>query len=197
MYPKIFSDLINHLKKLPGIGEKTAERLALFILNNFNENELNDFSNTILNLKNIKKCKICNIMSCDDICSNCKNIVSDTLIIVENSIDAFQIMKTNEFKNLFHILGNLIDYSNGYDEESINFESILKRLDNINEVIIALNSTLQGELTSKYLINRINEFRKDIKITKLANGLPFGSELKYISNETLKRALENRIIIQK
>ena len=178
MYPKIFSDLINHLKKLPGIGEKTAERLALYILNNFNENELNDFSNTILNLKNIKKCKTCNIMSCDDICSNCKNIVSDTLIIVENSIDAFQIMKTNEFKNLFHILGNLIDYSNGYDEESINFESILKRLDNINEVIIALNSTLQGELTSKYLINRINEFRKDIKSTKLANGLPFGSELK-------------------
>ncbi len=197
MYPKNFSDLINHLKKLPGIGEKTAERLALHILNNFTGDNLTDFSNSILKLKELKKCQVCNIMSESDICKHCQNTNSSTLIIVENSIDAFQIMKTNEFDNLFHILGNLIDYSNGYDEESIDINKIIKRLKNITEVIIALNSTLQGELTSKYLINKISEFNNDIKITKLANGLPFGSELKYISNETLKRALENRITIQK
>src|SRR5690554_4100374 len=194
MYPKVILEVVEHLKKLPGIGEKTAERLALFLATQQSQENLKQFSDSIKNLsENIKFCKICNLISEEDICDTCKNDLRDQnqIMVVSDSKDVFAMARTNTYLGLFHVLGGLIDFSRGVTEKDIKIDSLLSRVDKDTEIIIATNSTVEGELTAQYLKTILLE--KTNKITRLAYGLPVGTDLKYADDKTLAKAIINRI----
>lgn len=194
MYPQVIFDLIEQLKKLPGIGEKTAERLALFLATEQSDDSLLAFSLSIKNLvNNIKFCKICNLITDSEVCSICSDPLRDKnqIMVVSDSKDVFSMVRTNTYLGLFHVLGGLIDFSRGITEKDINIDPLLNRVNNDKEVIIATNSTVEGELTAQYLKTILLE--KTNKVTRLAYGLPVGTDLKYADDKTLAQAIINRI----
>lgn len=198
MYPKLYKKLMEYFMRFSGIGKKTAEKMVQELLMGFSIDDLTGFSNAIKNSKDIKRCHICNIFSDNDTCPICESLENDKiLLIVENSIDAFNIIKTNSFNGYYHIINNLIDYTKGITEDSIDINKLLIRINNFNEIIIALNSTVQGEFTAQYLINKILEQDPSKKISRIGYGIPYGSELKYIGGETLKRAITNRVLYKR
>ena len=192
MYPAIIAKLINDFKKLPGIGEKTAERLVLQ-LTSWDKVDLELFGANLIDLKNqIKFCKTCGLLTDSEECAICQNENRDrkTIMVVSDSKDVFALEQTNTFFGLYHVLGGLVDFSKGIEPKDLNIDALTKRLPNAEEIIIATNGTVEGELTAQYLKTLYKE--SGISITRLGYGLPVGAELKYADQLTLIKAVENR-----
>lgn len=191
MYPEAFNKIIEELEKLPGVGYKTALRYAFRLLK-LSKDELKEFSEAVENLGEIRQCSVCGFLSDEDECLFCKDDTRDhsKIMVVETSQDAVAIEKTGSYKGLYHVLGSLISSSKGVFPEDINFDKLLSRLEGTDEIIIALSSTMDGEMTSLYISKLLEP--KNIKVTRLASGLPIGSSLDYADDLTLIQALTNR-----
>jgi len=186
--------LVEHLRQLPGIGYKSAVRMAFNILDMPDE-QAKDFANAIVEAKEkIGRCKICQDISETEICSICSDPARDRTVIcvVESSKDVLAIEKINDFHGLFHVLGGLINPIDGIGPEELSVKELMTRLgdENLREVIVATNPSIEGEATAMYLSRLIKPF--GIKTTRLAYGLPAGGELEYADELTLHKALEGR-----
>ncbi len=194
MYPNSLKDLIESFKFLPGIGEKSAERMAFYILG-LDEEKVNFFSESLKEVKNrIKKCPICSNITEDDICSICadKTRNKELLCVLEDKKNLFLFEKLGSYKGYYHILDNLIDPLNGINTEDIGLEKLINRIKDgsFKEVIIAVKPSIEGETTSLY-IKKILE-GLNVKVTRIASGIPMGADMEYIDSITLERALIDR-----
>jgi recombination protein RecR len=186
--------LIEHFRLLPGIGYKSAVRMAFNVLD-MPEEKARAFAEAILEAKEkIGRCSICQDISETEVCSVCSDPTRDhsVICVVESSKDVLAIEKINEFKGLFHVLGGLINPIEGIGPDDIKIKELFSRLgnDEIQEIIVATNPSIEGEATAMYLSRMIKPF--GIKTTRLAYGLPAGGELEYADELTLFRALEGR-----
>ena len=197
--PKILDDLIIDIAKLPGIGKKTAERLAIYMLDSDN-GYLESFSSNINNLnKEISNCSVCHCFSdksdtLDDeedciICSE-ESRDKNVICILQKASDVIIFERTG-YNGLYHILGNLISPIDGISEEDLNIESLLNRLNSISEIILATDASLEGDATALYLSNLLKNY--SIKVTRLARGLPIGGTLEHVDQTTLSRSIEDRV----
>ena len=196
-YPTTISNLIECFKKLPGIGEKTAERLALSILD-MDNSIIELFSTSLTNVKTkIKRCNICNHLSENEICEICKNKDRNNkiLCVVEEPKNVILFEKLNLFDGYYHVLDGLISPIDGINPEDINIENLINRVkeNKIEEIILALKPSIEGETTSLY-ISKLLE-KENVKITKIAYGIPMGADMDYVDSLTLELALENRMNI--
>ncbi len=193
IYPPSLSRLINFYKKLPGIGEKNAERLALSTLN-FKEEELNKYSDAILDIKKIHKCSICGHLTEEKICNICDNPArnKNLICVIEDYKSVFSFEKAGNFKGVYHVLNGLISPVDNIGPDNINLSSLVKRVDQVEnpELILALKSTVEGETTTLY-IKKIFE-KKNVLISRLSYGIPMGAEIDYLDIITLDKALEDR-----
>lgn len=194
-YPQSILNLINSFANLPGVGNKTAERYAFYVLNNLNIEDIDEFAINLKNVKeNIKHCKICGNLSEEDICDICKDSKRDhsIVMVVENERDVLSLEKLDEYKGVYHILGGAITFSKGISAADLNIDSLINRVKegNIKEIILATNATLEGETTARYLKELLNDY--EIKISRIAYGLPVGQDLVYADQMTLLKALEGR-----
>lgn len=188
---------IEELSKLPGIGKKTAQRLAIFLLK-MDDNQLD---NLLISLKDLKTklffCSRCFNLSEEKYCEICKSVKRDTSIIcvVEEVSDVIAIEKTHEFDGLYHVLGGVLSPLSGITPDSLKIRELLKRFEdeNIKEVILALNPDTEGEATSLYLAKLIKPL--NIKVTRIARGLPIGGDLEFADEATIGRAMINRLLI--
>lgn len=186
---------IEELSKLPGIGAKSAQRLALYILK-CDLDKVNSLASSLTNLKEkLRFCNICFNISEEEICEVCSSHKRNRSIIcvVEEASDVFAIEKTNEFGGLYHVLGGVLSPLSGVDPGSLKIKELLKRLetDEVKEVILALNPDTEGEATSLYLAKLIKPV--GIKVTRIARGLPIGGNLEFADEATIGRAVINRI----
>ena len=191
---KFLDNLIESLYKLPGVGKKSAERMAFSLLD-FSEEDLKEIANSIASLKeHIHFCPICGMITDIDGCYICddKNRDESTLMVVSYPKDVFSIEKSESYKGLYHVLNGELSLSKGMDIEKLNIPSLIKRIEEgkFNEVILATNPTVDGETTSMYLAKLIEKY--GIKVTRLAYGLQIGGNLDYVDPLTLSRALEGR-----
>ena len=194
MYPNSIKNIIDCFKDLPGIGEKTAERLA-FSLINFNKEKLTSFSDAIIQVRDkLKYCDVCGNITENNICDVCANEDRNSKIIfvVEKAKDISLFEKMNIFNGKYHVLGGLISPLEGIGPEDINIDKLISRIDkeNVEELILALKPSIEGETTMQY-IKKILENKK-IKITRIATGIPIGTDIEYIDPMTLEFALEGR-----
>lgn len=194
VYPDILENLIEYLKKLPGIGEKTAERYALALLK-LSKEELSDFADTIKDVKQIlRNCEICGHLTDRNVCHICSDEFRNNKLIcvVEDYKSIFMFEKTGKFSGVYHVLGGLISPIDGINPDDLQILSLLKRCKELQgaEVIIALRPTIEGDTTTLYL-KKILE-NQNIKITRLSYGLPMGAEIDYLDVLTLERALIDR-----
>jgi recombination protein RecR len=188
---------IEELSKLPSIGKKTAQRLALFILK-MDDERVDNLLKSVKELKTkLKSCSRCNNLSEDELCEVCKSTKRDKSIIcvVEEASDVIAIEKTNEFSGLYHVLGGVLSPLTGITPDSLKIKELLKRFEkeDIKEVILALNPDTEGETTSLYLAKLIKPL--NIKITRIARGLPVGGDLEFADDATIGRAMINRLSI--
>ena len=192
MYPPILKKIIDDFQKLPGIGEKTAERLALHVVTQLEPDEVSDFSEHLKHLKDeIKYCKKCHMITDQDVCSICSNEGRDheKLMVVADAKDVFVMEKMKTYDGIYHVLGGLIDFSRGITDKDLHIDTLTERIKQAKEMIIATNGTVEGEMTAKFLKSL---YQDDIMITRLAYGLPVGADLKYADELTLSKAVENR-----
>ena len=197
MYPDSLKDLIESFKLLPGIGEKTAERLAFFLINQ-DEEKTNFFANSIVSAKEkIHECEICNNITDKDICDICSNPLRDsnTLCVVEDVKSIFLFEKVGTFNGKYHVLKGLISPLDGVDPDDIGIDKLINRIkkDKFEEIIIAVKPSIEGETTALY-IKKILE-GMDIKVSRIASGVPIGTDIEYIDSMTLERALLDRKIM--
>jgi recombination protein RecR len=188
---------IDELSKLPSIGKKTAQRLAMHILKS-DVNEVESLLKSISELKTkIKFCSVCFNISVDDVCDICKSEKRDntTICVVEEVNDVIAIEKTNEYNGLYHILGGVLSPLSGTGADSLRINELIARLgrDKINEVILALNPDTEGETTSLYLAKLIKPL--GIRVSRIARGLPIGGDFEFADEATIGRAVLGRIII--
>lgn len=193
-YPTTIKNLIECYKKLPGIGEKTAERLALATLN-INQETLDIFADSIANVKTrIKRCKKCNNLSEEDLCQICSDSSRDqkTICVVEEPKNVILFEKVGTYKGTYHVLDGLISPLDGITPDQIKIDMLLERIkkDDIKEIIIAVKPSIEGETTSLYIVKLLEG--KDIVISKIAHGVPLGADMEYIDSLTLEMALEDR-----
>jgi recombination protein RecR len=184
--------LINEFTKLPGVGAKTAQRYAYKIIN-MPENEVKNFAKCLLDVKEkVKYCKICGNFSEDDICDVCKNRTSDVICVVKEPKDVIAIEKLNEFNGVYHVLHGTISPLDGIGPNDINIKGLLERIakGGVSEVIMATNPDVEGEATALYIMNLIKPL--GIKVTRLAHGIPVGTDLEYADEVSLARAFLER-----
>lgn len=194
-------DKLNALKrleeafgKLPGIGKKSAERMAYSLLEMPDE-DVAEFSEAIINIKkSIKRCRICGNLSEDDICEVCKdeNRDSSIVLVVSYPKDVIAFENSEEYNGLYHVLGGVISPNKGKTLDDLNFKDLISRIEEgkIKEVILATNPTIEGETTALYIAKKLENY--DVNITRLAYGLPMGGSLEYVDSVTLARALDGR-----
>jgi recombination protein RecR len=193
-YKSYFERLIDELSKLPGVGPKSAQRLAFFLLKQSDE-FVENLAKTILNLKkNVKYCSICcNLTEIDpcEICSNPQRNHSIICVVAEPK-DVWAIERTKQYNGVYHVLGGIISPLDGIFPEDLRIMELKRRVEkgNIEEVIIATNSTTEGEATAVYITKILMDYK--IKVTRLAFGLPIGTELDFADELTLIHALEGR-----
>lgn len=193
-YSKEISKLIQELSGLPGIGAKTAQRLAFHILNMSNE-QVKDLAGAMLSAKqNVKYCKRCFTLTDEELCPICKNAARNQkqIMVVENTRDLAAYEKTGKFDGVYHVLHGAISPMLGIGPGDIKLKELMQRLqtEEVDEVIIATNSSLEGETTAMYISKLIKP--TGIKVTRIASGVPVGGDLEYIDEVTLLRALEGR-----
>jgi len=194
-FPESLNDLIDEFSRFPGIGRKTAQRMAFFVLNS-NTDLSNDLSNAILTLKSkIRFCEKCFGISEDVICMICSNPSRDDskICIVENAADIYTFEKINVFKGLYHVLGGVLSPLDGIGPDQLQISSLLDRVKPNDEVLVATNATIEGEATCLYIANLLEE--KSVKVTRLARGLPIGGDLEFVDDATIMRAIEDRSAI--
>ena len=194
LYPESLVNLIDEFQKLPTIGRKSAERLAMSIVDR-DKDSVDEFAKSLLEVKSrIHSCEICGNLTEEDICDICKDITrnEECLCIVEDVKNLIAIEKSHAYRRRYHVLGGLISPSDDIGPDKLNVDKLLERIDkeDIKEVILAISSTIEGETTSLFLTSLLSN--KNVKITKLAQGIPVGSNLEYFDQLTLERALEDR-----
>ena len=191
-YPESFQQLIDCFKQLPGIGNKNAERLAYHVLS-MKEDDTEHFAKALISVKeNIHYCKQCGNICEDDSCEICKDQTRDVsmICVVETPKDIYAMEKMKEYKGLYHVLHGVVSIMDGVMIEDLNIISLLNRLENVHEVIIATNPTRNGETTALYLSKLLSN--KNVNVTRIANGLPIGSNLDYADELTLLKSFEGR-----
>lgn len=193
MYPNCVRNLIEILKDLPGIGEKSAERLAYAILN-FSHEKLDNFADSLLDIKNIKKCSICNNITDKDICYICADNSRnyDTIFVVEKPKDVVLFEKMGNYNGKYHVLGGLISPLDGINPEDINIDGLVSRVkeNNVSEAIIVLKPSIEGETTMQYIKKVLSKY--NVKVSKIPIGIPMGTDIEYIDSITLEMAFEDR-----
>jgi recombination protein RecR len=197
--PSSLNKLINEFSKLPGIGPKTAQRLGFYLLKR-DSIDIGELASAISNLKNgVVFCSICHNMVETDPCSTCLDPQRDHSIIcvVEEPLDALAIDKSGTFKGIFHVLGGVLSPLDGIGPEQLKIDSLIQRIsmsaDNqVKEIIIATNPSLEGETTAMHLAKIIKTYSPAVKITRIARGLPMGGDVEYADDITLTRAMEGR-----
>lgn len=193
IYPSTLEKLINYYKKLPGIGEKNAERLALATLN-FKKEEIENFQEALGNIENIKKCNICGHLTEDDICNICsdKTRNKNLICVIEDYKSVFSFEKAGNYHGVYHVLNGLISPADNIGPDNINLASLVSRVKEASqpELILALKSTVEGETTTLY-IKKIFE-KEEVLISRLSYGIPMGAEIDYLDIFTLDKALEDR-----
>ena len=193
-YSSQINKLIQELSELPGIGAKSAQRLAFHILNMPVE-QVEGLSNAIIDArKNVRYCKECFTLTDDELCPICKNDARDhkTIMVVENTRDLAAYEKTGKYDGIYHVLHGAISPMLGIGPDDIRLKELMQRLQkDVKEVIIATNSSLEGETTAMYISKLIKP--TGIKVTRIASGVPVGGDLEYIDEVTLLRALEGRV----
>ena len=192
-YTRPLAQLIDQFQKFPGIGPKSAQRMAFYLLK-WNENEVEKFAETMIEAKQtIKYCETCFNLSSQSPCEICSSLKRDksTICVVAEPKDLIAIEKTNEYKGVYHVLQGLISPLDGVGPEDI--KELLVRVsdDSVKEVILAINPTVEGETTSLYLNKILKPF--EIKVTRIAFGLPMGGDLEYVDDLTILKALEGRV----
>jgi len=193
-YPDPILKLINSLSTLPGIGKKTAERLALHILH-APDTQAATLAADIIELKtSVKLCRVCFAMSDKDICKICSDPSRDQSLVcvVESPTDMAAIEKSNAFNGTYHILGGTLSPIDGICPSDIRIDELFKRTDQskIEEIILATKTNVEGEVTASYILEKLKH--KKIKITRIASGIPMGGDLQYIDQLTMQKALEKR-----
>ena len=194
MLPNNLKNLIDNFKILPGIGSKTAERLAFSLLD-FDKNSLTNFANSILDVRdNLVFCKKCGNIAEGELCSICLNENRDfsTIFVVEKAKDIVLFEKVATYKGVYHVLNGVISPLDGIGPNEINISKLLERIEkeSINEIIFALKPSIEGEATMQY-IRKILE-NKNVKVSKLATGVPIGTDIEYIDSLTLELAIDER-----
>ncbi|WP_199307051.1 recombination mediator RecR [Alkalinema sp. FACHB-956] len=193
MYTRPLARLIEHLQHLPGVGPKTAQRLALHILKRPKE-EVAALAQALLDAKQqVGHCSVCGHLSADPVCEICSSPKRDDrlLCVVEDSRDLIALEKTREYKGKYHVLGGLISPIDGIGPEQLNIQALVRRVSqqSIQEVIMAISPSVEGETTTLYVAHLLKPFTK---VTRIAFGLPMGGDLEYADEVTLARALEGR-----
>ncbi len=193
-YPDPILKLINSLSTLPGIGKKTAERLALHILH-APDTQAETLAADIIELKtSVKLCRVCFALSDKDICKICSDPSRDQSLVcvVENPTDMAAIEKSNAFTGTYHILGGTLSPIDGICPNDIRIDELFKRTDKdkIKEIILATKTNVEGEATASYILEKLKH--KKIKITRIASGIPMGGDLQYIDQLTMQKAMEKR-----
>ena len=184
--------LINEFNKLPGVGMKTAQRYAYKIVN-MEESEAKAFADAIINAKkSVKYCKICGNFSEEDVCDVCKNRSADVICVVKEPKDVIAIEKLNEFNGVYHVLHGTISPLDGIGPNDINIKGLLERIGKggVKEVIMATNPDVEGEATAMYITNLIKPL--EIKVSRIAHGIPVGTDLEYADEVSLARAFVDR-----
>lgn len=197
MYPSKFEDLIDCLRKLPGVGLKSAERYAFDMLD-YSDEDIDEFISSLNGLKNcIRRCERCGNLSEDEFCDICKDERRNhhVICIVQHPKDVVAMEKTNEYHGVYHVLNGVISTSKGIMPEDINLASLFDRIDEATEeIIIATNPTVEGETTALYIAKLLEQ--KQLYVTRIAHGLPMGGHLDYADELTLIKALEGRNKLQ-
>lgn len=191
---KNIENLIISLQILPGVGPKTAKRLAMFLLGENKEGARNLSKSITTAIDSVKRCEICGVLNDSEACSICRDTSRDDqyLCIVESTSDLFAIEETNEFNGKYFVLNGLLSPIDGIGPDELRIKKLVNLCvqRKIKEVIVALNSTLEGEATSYFLLDNLKE--SNIKLTKIAEGVPAGGDLDFVDNNTLKRAFSWR-----
>ena len=195
-YPSsLLENAVNEFSRLPGIGRKSALRLALHLLRQ-PEAEAEKFGNAVIQLrKEIRYCNVCHNISDTDICQICSHPGRDgsTICVVENIRDVMSIENTQQFRGLYHVLGGIISPMDGVGPSDLQIASLVERVqkEEIKEVILALSTTMEGDTTNFYLFRKLAPF--DVKVTTIARGIAIGDELEYADEVTLGRSILNRV----
>jgi recombination protein RecR len=193
-YPECLRNLIDSFKKLPGIGEKTAERLAFSIIN-FDDENIEMFSKSIKEIKlKLKKCTKCFNFTEEELCIICKdkNRDNEIICVVEDAKNLVLFEKAGNFNGKYHVLDGLISPLNGINPEDININSLINRVknDKVREVIIAVKPTIEGETTALYILKLLEETK--VIVSKIAHGVPLGTDMEYLDSLTLEMAMNDR-----
>lgn len=194
MYPKSLERLIECFRRLPGVGEKTAERYALLIVDE-NMNDVHEFAQALMDVKeNLKHCSICGNLSEYDTCDICNDRQRNqkVIFVVQSAKDVLAMERTGEFEGVYHVLNGLISSSKGIMPEDLNIGDLLKRAAEAEEIILATNTTMDGETTAMYLDRLLRERYPNVLVTRIAHGLPSGGMLDYADEMTLMHALTGR-----
>lgn len=192
VYIEPIGKLINEFTKLPGVGQKTAQRFAYKVINMTDE-EARAFASAIISAKNdVHYCKICGNYSESDTCDICKKRKSDVICVVKEPKDVIAIEKLNEFDGVYHVLHGTISPMDGVGPNDIKIKELLERISsgNVNEIILATNPDVEGEATAMYITSLIKPL--GIKVSRLAHGIPIGTDLEYADEMTLSRAFIDR-----
>lgn len=192
---KLIARAVSEFSKLPGIGEKTALRLALYLLRQDAE-RVNTFGEAIIQMRrDIKYCSQCHTISDDVLCSICSNPARDnrTICVVESLRDVIAIENTGIYRGVYHVLGGVISPMDGIGPEKLEIDSLVQRVSsgNIDEILLALSPTIEGDTTMFFLSKKLRDF--DIKMTTISRGISVGGELEYADEMTLARSIVTRI----
>lgn len=194
IYPKDFEELKDDFKLLPGIGDKSAERFV-FAINELDKEDIEKFSAHLLDFKkHIKLCKVCGHLTDKEVCSICTDNGRDKSVIcvVEDSKSVFVFEKAGNYKGLYHVLGGLISPIDDVNPDDINISSLINNrlTQDLKEIIIAINPSIEGETTSLYLQKLLE--KKNIKVSRLSYGIPIGSDIEYLDPLMIIKALDDR-----
>ena len=194
-FPDSLNNLIDEFSRFPGIGKKTAQRMAFYVLNSTN-NLADELSHAIQSLKSkIRFCEKCHGISEDVLCQICSDPRRDSasICVVENPADIYTFEKTNIFKGLYHVLGGVLSPLDGIGPDDLNINSLIERVNADDEILVATNATIEGEATCLYLANILE--KESVRVTRLARGLPIGGDLEFVDDATIMRAIEDRSVM--
>ncbi|MCR5795423.1 MAG: recombination mediator RecR [Solobacterium sp.] len=194
MYPNSLVKLIENFRKLPGVGEKTAERYALAAAD-MSEESIHEFSEALIGIKkNLKHCRICGNLSDEDECRICRDTSRNhkQIFVVQSSKDIAAMEKTHEYRGVYHVLNGLVSASRGIMPDDLNIDTLLDRAAEAEEIILATSATMDGETTAMYLDKLLKTHYPQLLVTRIAHGLPAGGLLDYADEMTLAHALSDR-----
>ena len=192
---QLLEKLVSELSKLPGIGRKSAQRLSIYFLKQ-SKSEVQELARTLIEVKEkVRECEICFNFTESSPCSIClsKNRNRSIICVVEEQTDLMAIERSGEYKGLYHVIGGVISPLDGISPDDLHIQELFDRLDSVEEVIIATNPSIEGETTTLYLQREMKH--RDIKITRIARGIPMGSAIEHADQVTLVRAFEGRVEI--